>query len=59
MKIKITFPYEDFPPLYIDEKLVIDVIQPRIKFNPETTNSKIIKLGLEQPINSPALKDLI
>jgi len=59
MKIKITFPYEDFSPLYIAEKLVIDVVQPRIKFNPETTNSKIIKLGLEQPINSPALKDLI
>lgn len=58
--IKIDFPnYSDISSAYIPKKLLIDIVQPRIKSNPETTNSKIIKLGLEQPINSPSLKDLI
>lgn len=58
--IKINFPnYSDIASASIPKKLLIDIVQPRIKSNPETTNSKIIKLGLEQPINSPGLKDLI
>lgn len=58
--IKIDFPnYSDISSAYIPKKLLIDIVQSRIKSNPETTNSKIIKLGLEQPINSPSLKDLI
>ena len=58
--IKINFPnYSDIASVSIPKKLLIDIVQPRIKSNPETTNSKIIKLGLEQPINSPGLKGLI
>jgi nickel-dependent lactate racemase len=58
--IKIDFPnYSDISSVSIPKKLLIDIVQPRIKSNPETTNSKIIKSGLEQPINSPSLKDLI
>ena len=58
--IKIDFPnYSNISSASIPKKLLIDIVQPRIKSHPETTNSKIIKLGLEQPINSPGLKDLI
>ena len=58
--IKINFPnYSDIASASIPKKLLINIVQPRIKSHPETTNSKIIKLGLEQPINSPDLKDLI
>ena len=58
--IKIDFPnYSDISSASIPKKLLIDILQPRIKSHPETTNNKIIKLGLEQPINSPGLKDLI
>lgn len=58
--IKIDFPnYSDISSASIPKKLLIDILQPRIKSHPETTNNKIIKLGLEQPINSSGLKDLI
>jgi nickel-dependent lactate racemase len=58
--VKIDFPnYSDISSVSIPKELLIDIVQPRIKFNPVTTNSKIIRLGLEQPINSPGLKDLI
>ena len=58
--IKIDFPnYSNISSASIPKKLLIDIVQPRIKSHPETTNNKIIKLGLEQPINSPGLKDLI
>ena len=58
--IKIDFPnYSNISSASIPKKLLIDIVQPRIKSHPETTHNKIIKLGLEQPINSPGLKDLI
>jgi len=58
--IKIDFPnYSDISSVSIPKELLIDIVQPRIKFNPATTNSKIIRLGLKQPINSPGLKELI
>ena len=58
--IKIDFSnYSDIFSVSILKELLIDIVQPRIKSNPEITNSKVIRLGLEQPINSPGLKDLI
>lgn len=58
--IKIDFPnYSDISSVSIPKELLIDIVKPRIRFNPGTTNSKIIRLGLKQPINSPGLKDLI
>jgi len=58
--VKIDFSnYSDISSVSIPKELLIDIVQPRIKSNPEITNSKIIRLGLEQPINSPNLKYLI
>lgn len=60
MVVKIDFSnYSDISSVSIPKELLIDIVQPRIKSNPEITNSKIIRLGLEQPINSPNLKYLI
>jgi lactate racemase len=58
--VKIDFPnYSDISSVSIPKKLLIDVLQPKIKYNPEISNSKIIRLGLEQPINSSNLIDLV
>jgi nickel-dependent lactate racemase len=60
MVVKIDFSnYSDISSVSIPKELLIDIVKPRVRFNPGTTNSKIIRLGLEQPINSPNLKDLI
>jgi len=58
--VKIDFPnYANISSVSIPKEILIDIVQPRVNSNPKTTNSKAIRLGLEQPINSPFLKNQI
>lgn len=59
MTVKIDFPYVDFPPVFIPEEQLIDIIQPKVNFNPRITDSELIRMGLEQPIGSSNLRNLV
>ena len=59
MTVKIDFPYVDFPPMYIPEEQLINIIQPRTISNPEMSDSEVIKAGLKKPIGTSTLRNLI
>jgi len=57
--VKIDFPYVDFPPMYIPEEHLINIIQPRTISNPEMSDNEVIKAGLKKPIGASTLSNLI
>jgi len=56
--IKISFPYPDISPLYVDEKSLIGIFSPSVAPNVAPIEKQVLE-AIENPIGSPPLKDML